>query len=702
MELLSPSTPLISLPAAAIDTETTGLDPRHARIVQIAALRVNGGQVDIEGTFQSLVNPGCPIPPSSSAVHGLRDNDVKDAHVFRKVWDDFDRFVGPRVMIGYRTGFDISVMKRECTLAGIEWEDRHWLCVQVLARLVSSTQLAVESIESLADWLGVGITDRHAALGDAKAAGAIWSALIPLLRQKGIQTLGEALSASGPLLQDGTKELQRQSAGIEADASSLEHQPPPLRIDSYAYRHRLADVMSAPPVNVEADATLRDAARHVIENRISSLIVHDNGRTGIVTERDILRGIAAEAPDGDHLRLRAIMSHPLRTMPASTHLYTAIGRMNRLGIRHLAVTGSEGDIIGVVTPRNLLRARANEAIILGDEIESVSDGPGLAAARAKFFALAKGLLADGLDARNICAVISAELCNLTRRAAEIAEMRMEQASFGKPPVSYAVMVLGSAGRGESLLVPDQTNALVYEAGAPGGKEDQWFEMLGVHIADLLDEAGVPYSQSGVMAKNAEWRKSRDDWRATIDEWVQRSRSQDLPNVDIFFDGVSVHGASELADDVWRYAHMRAQDALAFQGLLTESARQRRSPVNVFGGFHADKGDRTDLKRGGMMPISAGARVLSIKHQLFVRSTAERLRASARNGVMSEDTVESIAAAQETILKTILEQQLADLEAGVPLSSLVETGRLGARDRTQLRQALRDVDALIDIVSEARG
>ena len=72
-------------------------------------------------------------------------------------------------------------------------------------------------------------------------------------------------------------------------------------------------------------------------------------------------------------------------------------------------------------------------------------------------------------------------------------------------------VLGSAGRGESLLAMDQDNALVFAEGAPGGREDRWFEEFAIHITDILHEVGVPYCKGGVMAKNADWRGSVATW-----------------------------------------------------------------------------------------------------------------------------------------------------------------------------------------------
>jgi len=699
LEPPSLTTPLISLPAIAIDTETTGLDPRHARIVQIALMRINGGQLDREQTWHRLVNPGVPIPDKAAAVHGIRDDEVSDAHVFSRAWADAETFIGPRVLIGYRTIFDISVLKRECALAGLDWRERPWLCVQTLSRLVLSENLAVDSLETLADWLGVSIHDRHSALGDAEAAAAIWVALIPLLRQKGIRTLGEALEASGDRSEADAPPAQSPAAQSVIDGATPEHEKPPLRVDSYAYRHRIADVMSAPPVCAPAEMPLREAARLLVDKGVSSLVVEDEGRTGIVTERDVLRGVAAETPESGHTKLGAIMSHPLHTMHEAMHLYSAIGRMNRLGIRHLAAADANGAIVGMLTPRDLLLSRATRSLVLSDEIASAIDGADLARARAKLPLLARGLMNDAMDAGGIASVISAELCNLTRRAAQIGEERMVAAGMGKPPVPYALMVLASGGRGESLLAPDQDNAIIYERGDPGGAEDDWFALLGTHIADLLDEAGIPYCEAGVMAKNAPWRRSRDGWRAAVDEWIQLSRRDDLRDVDFFFDGVPVYGEARFAEDVLCYARERASRSPAFLSGLAELASDAPSPLGVLGGFRDDRDGRTNLKAGGLRPIAAAARVLAIRHELSARGTPERLKAAAVAGAISRTVADNANDAHETIMRVILTQQLEDIDNGVPLSALVETARLGQREQQALRQAIRDIDPLMEAVAE---
>ena len=71
------ATPLRSLTAIALDTETTSLDVRHARILEIGAIVIVKGRLVPELHFASLVNPHEAIPPESVAIHGITDDDGK-------------------------------------------------------------------------------------------------------------------------------------------------------------------------------------------------------------------------------------------------------------------------------------------------------------------------------------------------------------------------------------------------------------------------------------------------------------------------------------------------------------------------------------------------------------------------------------------------------------------------------------------------
>jgi DNA polymerase-3 subunit epsilon/CBS domain-containing protein len=257
-------------------------------------------------------------------------------------------------------------------------------------------------------------------------------------------------------------------------------------------------------------------------------------------------------------------------VPADAFVYRAIGRMSRLKVRHLGAVDDNGVVVGAVSARDLLRLRAGEAVSLGDEIDQADDANALAVAWAKLPQVAASLLDEGLGARNIAAVISREVGALTRQAAVIGERRLREQGKGDPPCPYTIAVLGSAGRGECLLAMDQDNALFFAEGEPDGPEDRWFAALGAEINDILNDAGVPYCNGGVMARNPQWRGSVTTWRERIGDWIRRSNPQDLLSVDIFFDLRGVHGDAAIAHRLLGEAFDAAESQVTFAKLLADA------------------------------------------------------------------------------------------------------------------------------------
>lgn len=694
------ATPLMALDAVVLDTETTGLDPARARVVEIGAVRIHNGRVDEGATLRLLVRPDEPVPAAATAIHGIDEATLADAPDFAAAWPQLQEFIGGRVVIGHTVGFDLAVLKRECERAGIEFRRPRTLDTRLLAQ-VASPALASYSLESLSSWLGVEGTGRHSALGDAVTTARIFRALVPKLREGGIRTLAEAM-ASCRALTDVLDE-QHRAGWIEAVAAPARRDAERAlgRIDSYPYRHRVRDVMSAPAKFIAQGRPVGEALSRMMEERVSSLYVRgtdadENGimaaDAGIVTERDILRALAQRGADALSAPVESIMCRPLAAVPVDAFVYRAIGRMARLHFRHLGVVDDLGRIVGALSARNLLRLRAGEAVSLGDEIDEATDVHQLGVAWAKLPQVAASLLDEEVPARDIAAVISRELGALTRRAAVLAEARLAEEGHGAPPCAYAFVVLGSAGRGESLLAMDQDNAIVFAEGAPQGREDAWFARLGIHVADILHEVGVPYCVGGIMAKNPLWRGSVATWNARIADWIQRSSPQDLLAVDIFFDLRGVHGDGHLADVVWRAAFEAARGQSTFAKLLAEASGSVESGIGLFGGIKTSAG-RIDLKKAGLFGVVSTARVLAVCHHVVERATPARLAGLKALGIGGAKDLDALSDAQAVFLDLILRQQVEDIAAGRAPSNKVQVSRLAAREREALQNALQAVQHL---------
>ncbi len=492
------ATPLVALDAVVVDTETTGLDPASARLLQIGAVVLGDGAATGE-RFSTLVDPGVPIPAQTTAIHGIADRDVAGQPRFREAIAAFEAFRAGRVVVGHTIGYDLAVLKREAQLAGVDLALPPALDTRLLGE-IAFPRLAGYTLEKLSAHLAVdaGAFERHDAAGDAGLTAAVFLALIPHLRDKGIRTLGEADQACRRLSAVATDHAR--AGWVEPSARTAEEAL--ARIDAYPFRHRVADVMTRAPVVLPADETLHAAMRLMSEKRISSVFVGDAvGRAadiGIVTERDVLRTLAAR-PDAFSEPLGALASRPLATVPEGAYVYRAIGRMARLNVRHLGVVSEDGRLVGALSQRDLLRLRSGDAVALGDAVDAATSPAALAAAWARVPAAARRLREDGVPALTIAGVISREIGAMTRRAAELAETRLGAAGLGPAPSAYAVLVLGSGGRGESLLSPDQDNAVVWADDVP--EAEPWFARFGAELAQILDQAGIP------CARAASWRAS---------------------------------------------------------------------------------------------------------------------------------------------------------------------------------------------------
>jgi CBS domain-containing protein len=678
------SIPLLSLDAIAFDSETTGLDTSKARMIQLGAVRIVHGVIDESMSFQELINPGVPIPPESQVIHGISDGDVAGARAFTEVVAEFDQWRRDSVLIGYATGFDLAMLKREKELAGLKWAPPRCLDLRFLVNLLAPN-LPDFSLDTIANWVGVEIHDRHSALGDAVATAAIFVALIPKLRERGIRTLAEVERACDQFSEASTREAQIGWLDVHEAKTT---RTTLARIDSFPYRHRLRELMSSPPLLIEPELSLREALAQLIDHEVSSLYVRPataGGKNGIVTERDLLRKFRELGDDAFDLPVSEIAVYPLASLHADAFVYRAIARMKRMHIRHLGVHDSHGDIVGALSARDLLRQRADDAILLGDDIDAATSAGEMSAVWGKIVLVAKSLVAEEVDVRDVAAVISRELCALTRQACILAEREMP----GPPPCPYAMLVLGSGGRGESLLAMDQDNAIVFAEGAPGGPEDQWFAELGRKVSDMLDAAGVPYCQGNIMASNPDWRLSLQGWQDLLQTWIRRQSPEDILKCDIFFDAVGVHGDIRLANSLLDHAFALGRGSSQFIKLMSINACKNPPPLGLFGRFKLDNG-RMDLKMGGIMSLFSTARVLAIKHGIRERSTPARFAAlSLELGKMAK-TLENLSEAHRIIFQTILVQQLQDLEAGIPLSNRVVPGNLGAALRDQLSWALGQV------------
>ena len=187
--------PLAELAFTVFDTETTGLDPAGGdEIIQIGATRIVAGKLRRESVFEQLVDPQRSVPEVGIAIHGIRPEQLAGQPTIDAVLPAFADFAADTVLVAHNAAFDMRFLQIKEARTGVRFEQ------PVLDTLLLSAVLhpgqGSHGLEAIAERLGVPVLGRHTALGDAIVTAEVFVKMMPLLRERGLVTLGQVLEAS--------------------------------------------------------------------------------------------------------------------------------------------------------------------------------------------------------------------------------------------------------------------------------------------------------------------------------------------------------------------------------------------------------------------------------------------------------------------------------------------------------------------------
>ena len=172
---------------AVVDVETTGVRVSSSdRITEIAVVVVHGGRREV--AFESLVNPGRPIPPAICAITNITDEMVRHAPAFPEVADRVLAALAGRIFVAHHARFDWAFVSAELRRArGLALDGPRLCTVRLARRLVRGVRSC--GLDSLTTFFGLENAARHRAMGDAWVTAELLSRLLRLAREDGARTL---------------------------------------------------------------------------------------------------------------------------------------------------------------------------------------------------------------------------------------------------------------------------------------------------------------------------------------------------------------------------------------------------------------------------------------------------------------------------------------------------------------------------------
>ncbi len=191
-------TPLSAVTFVVVDLETTGGTPTTAGITEIGAVKVRGGEV--LGEFQTLVDPGAPVPPFIAALTGISTSMVRGQPRIEQVLPSFLEFIRGAVLVAHNAPFDIGFLKAAAREHGYTWPGNQVVDTVALSRrAVSREEVPNHKLATLAAFFRATVTPEHRALADARATVDVLHGVLDRLGPLGITHLEDLATAADPV-----------------------------------------------------------------------------------------------------------------------------------------------------------------------------------------------------------------------------------------------------------------------------------------------------------------------------------------------------------------------------------------------------------------------------------------------------------------------------------------------------------------------
>ncbi len=447
---------------------------------------------------------------------------------------------------------------------------------------------------------------------------------------------------------------------------------------------QVRDLLKREPVMIKCETSIREAARLMSQENVSSVLVMCNGTLGgIVTDKDLRQRVLAVDLDPGTAIEKVMTANP-RALTAEAGVDEALLLMMRANYHHLPIVDKNGQPLGLVTAGDILRSQSEHPIRLVRDIHKRKTVDELVNLSQRLPSLFVRMVNLGRDVEQIGRMITHITDAFTVRLIQLAEEEL-----GPPPMQYAWIVFGSQAREEQTAKTDQDNGMVLERKA-SPEEAEYFSKLADKVCNGLDQLGYVFCPGEIMALNVKWRVSLAKWKRHFDKWIESPEPKSVMHSSIFFDMRCVHGNTKLVDALLSYATKSAKANRIFRRFMAANVLGHRPPIGFFRRFvQEDDGTQSEglnLKHRGIVPITDLVRMRALEGGIKLANTFDRIELSSRLGLMNKNDASSLRDALILINRIRLGYQAEQVANGQPPSNFVPPDDLSPLMRRNLKSA----------------
>ncbi len=454
-------------------------------------------------------------------------------------------------------------------------------------------------------------------------------------------------------------------------------------------------VMTVPFASCNDQTTLFEALEQMSRRKIGSLGVLDSrgNLKGITTHRLIAEAVLLNKAEPGQTLAKA-GTEEVHTIGPEEQLWKAEKMQNEYRVKYLAVV-ENGVPMGMLSQTDIiksLRVQAQRNLLTGiaAEAESVEK---LEELFGQLDGVARGALEYNRRAATAIRILSETHLTINRRCVELTLGEMKEEGEGDPPVRFAVVIMGSGGRKEMMLEPDQDNGLIMADGPRSEDEDvqNWFLKFGDKLNRNLDKIGYPLCKGDIMVVNPVFRKSLSAWKKQISYMAEFPTEKAARWSNVTFDFDTLYGDDSLTVELRRHLHHELSRKPRLLSMMVEDDAEGRPPIGFFNRLitsdRKESRGKIDVKRNGLRIIADAARIYGLSRGISANNTHDRINALVRLEVLDGDFADSILSAYDELIDMVLDHQLDQQGRGEAPDKLIDPGKITPHQREVLRDSM---------------
>ncbi len=461
------------------------------------------------------------------------------------------------------------------------------------------------------------------------------------------------------------------------------------------------NAMKSPMSSVHGELTLREAFSLMQQRKIGSLGVLDNDDQllGILTCSGLSEALALKDAKPEQSVMQAACQTPF-TVFADAPLWQAEETLHSNGVKYLVVM-DENQPVGVISESDILKALLEQKSTYIERAKTAISINELHYSYKSLHKAAREIWDTNRLASRAVHLLTDIHLTIQKRCVELTLEALEADQYGPPPRNFSMLIMGSGGRHEMMLNPDQDNGLIIddEPGLLTGDEEDWFQQFAEQVTQNLDRVGYILCPGDIMASNPMFRKTLTQWQSQISHLVKHPNQKGARWSNIVFDFNTLYGDDHLTHQLRSFLLEKLQRRNKLLGFMVEDDAEGSPPLGFFNRLlTVEEGEyegTIDIKRNGIRLIADAARIFALSAGLSSSNTIDRLQGLVRQGVLSNDLVDSSIVAYEELLNVLLEHQITQRDAGMEPNKYINPQSLSVPERSTLRAAMRAIKRLQD-------